>query len=186
MLLVARSAAWHVATPLLPFSRPPVGVGDLTSGLFLANLLHGKTPPEALEHTASAYFAVMQAPRCQLHYHPVAGLRSAWPGCGLPACPLTWSLSREPGDRGRRRVRAAARGGAGRPRRTQAVVRGQAAPRARAFVTGRYFGTRVAIGLRVRVCLPSTRDHDVVVGLAPLLLRRDALLWLLLLLFFAA
>ena len=62
MLLVARSAAWHVATPLLPFSRPPVGVGDLTSGLFLANLLHGKTPPEALEHTASAYFAVMQAP----------------------------------------------------------------------------------------------------------------------------
>ena len=62
MLLVSRSSAWHVATPLLPFSRPPVGVGDLTSGLFLANLLHGKTPPEALEHTASAYFAVMQAP----------------------------------------------------------------------------------------------------------------------------
>ena len=86
MLLVARSAAWHVATPLLPFSRPPVGVGDLTSGLFLANLLHGKTPPEALEHTASAYFAVMQAPRCQLHYHPVAGMHSAWPGCCLPAC----------------------------------------------------------------------------------------------------
>ena len=143
MLLVSRSAAWHVATPLLPFSRPPVGVGDLTSGLFLANLLHGKTPPEALEHTASAYFAVMQAPRGQLNYHPVAGLHSAWPGCRLPACPLTWSLSREPGDRGRRRVRAAARGGAGRPRRTQAVVRGQAAPRARAFVTGRYFGTRV-------------------------------------------
>ena len=28
--------------------------------------------------------------------------------------------------------------------------------------------------------------HDVVVGLAPLLLRRDALLWLLFLLFFAA
>jgi len=36
-------------------------VGDLTSGLFLAGLLHGKTPAEALEHTASAYFAVMQA-----------------------------------------------------------------------------------------------------------------------------
>ena len=61
MLLVARSQAWHVSTPLLPFSRPPVGVGDLTSGLFLAGLLHGKTPPEALEHTAAAYFEVMQA-----------------------------------------------------------------------------------------------------------------------------
>ena len=145
MLLVARSAAWHVATPLLPFSRPPVGVGDLTSGLFLANLLHGKTPPEALEHTASAYFAVMQAP-CVASYTITPSPACTRPGLDaacLPACPLTWSLSREPGVRGRRRVRAAARGGAGRPRRTQAVVRGQAAPRARAFVTGRYFGTRV-------------------------------------------
>ena len=61
MLLVSRSSAWHVATPLLPFSRPPVGVGDLTSGLFLAGLLHGRMPPSALEHTASAYFEVMQA-----------------------------------------------------------------------------------------------------------------------------
>ena len=61
MLLVARTSAWHISTPLLKFSRPPVGVGDLTSGLFLAGLLHGKSPPEALEHTASAYFEVMQA-----------------------------------------------------------------------------------------------------------------------------
>ena len=61
MLLVTRTDAWHCATPLLPFSRPPVGVGDLTSSLFLAGLLHGKSPREALEHTASAYFEVMQA-----------------------------------------------------------------------------------------------------------------------------
>lgn len=61
MLLVSRTEAWHCSTPLLPFSRPPVGVGDLTTGLFLAGLLHGKTPREALEHTAAAYFEVMKA-----------------------------------------------------------------------------------------------------------------------------
>eukprot|EP00325_Prymnesiales_sp_UTEX-LB-985_P023452 CAMPEP_0174735384 /NCGR_PEP_ID=MMETSP1094-20130205/64872_1 /TAXON_ID=156173 /ORGANISM="Chrysochromulina brevifilum, Strain UTEX LB 985" /LENGTH=302 /DNA_ID=CAMNT_0015938341 /DNA_START=69 /DNA_END=977 /DNA_ORIENTATION=+ len=61
MLLVARTQAWHIATPLLPFSRPPVGVGDLTTALFTVGLLHGRSPREALEHTASAYFEVMRA-----------------------------------------------------------------------------------------------------------------------------
>ena len=70
MLLVARSdpaadaataEAWHIATPLLPFTRPPVGVGDLTSALFVAGLLNGRAPRDAFEHTASAYFEVMQA-----------------------------------------------------------------------------------------------------------------------------
>jgi len=61
MLLVMSEDVWHVATPLLPFARPPVGVGDLTSGLFLVKLLQGATPLEALEHTAGAYHAVMQA-----------------------------------------------------------------------------------------------------------------------------
>jgi len=61
MLLVSREEAWHVATPQLPFSRPPVGTGDLTSALFLVGLLHGRTPRAALEHTASAYFEVMRA-----------------------------------------------------------------------------------------------------------------------------
>jgi len=60
MLLVSREEAWHVATPLLPFSRPPVGVGDLTSAVFLAGLLNGLKPRAALEHTASAYFEVMR------------------------------------------------------------------------------------------------------------------------------
>jgi len=67
MLLVERGSGggsggvWHVGTPLLPFSKPPVGVGDLTSALFLVGLLHGKSPKSALEHTASAYFEVMCA-----------------------------------------------------------------------------------------------------------------------------
>lgn len=60
MLLVSRDEAWHVSTPMLPFDRPPVGVGDLTSGLFLANLLHGHAPRAALERTAAAYFEVVQ------------------------------------------------------------------------------------------------------------------------------
>jgi len=61
MLLVSSGEAWHVGTPLLPFDRPPVGVGDLTSALFLANLLKGSSPKQALEHTASAYHEVMLA-----------------------------------------------------------------------------------------------------------------------------
>jgi len=61
MLLVSHDEAWHVSTPLLPFARPPVGVGDLTSGLFLANLLKGVKPRQALENTASAYHEVMVA-----------------------------------------------------------------------------------------------------------------------------
>jgi pyridoxine kinase len=62
MLLVekGRASPWHVSTPLLPFTRPPVGVGDLTSALFLAGLLKGRTPLQALEHTAAAYFEVMR------------------------------------------------------------------------------------------------------------------------------
>ena len=60
MLLVSRSEAWHVQTPLLPFSKAPVGVGDLTSALMTVGLLHGRTPRDALEHTASAYYEVMR------------------------------------------------------------------------------------------------------------------------------
>lgn len=61
MLLVSAREAWHVATPLLPFDRPPVGVGDLTSALFLANLLRGCSPKQSLENTASSYHEVMRA-----------------------------------------------------------------------------------------------------------------------------
>merc|ERR1711865_141814 len=61
MLCVTADDVLHVATPLLPFDRPPVGTGDLTSGMFLVKLLQGSTPRDALEHTAGAYHAVMQA-----------------------------------------------------------------------------------------------------------------------------
>lgn len=60
MLLVSTSEIWHISRPLIDFGvRQPVGVGDLTSGLLLANLLLGKSHKEALEHTTSAVYAVM-------------------------------------------------------------------------------------------------------------------------------
>lgn len=61
MLLVSKTDVWHIQRPLVDFGeRQPVGVGDLTSGLFLADLLLGKTPLDAFEHTTSAVYAVMQ------------------------------------------------------------------------------------------------------------------------------
>lgn len=60
MLLVTADEAWHIARPLVDFGvRQPVGVGDLTSGLLLVNLLHGKTLQEALEHVTAAVYEVM-------------------------------------------------------------------------------------------------------------------------------
>ncbi|MCO6544672.1 MAG: pyridoxal kinase PdxY [Gilliamella sp.] len=60
MLLVTSDEAWHIDRPLVDFGvRQPVGVGDMTSGLFLANILLGKSLVEALEHTTSAVYAVM-------------------------------------------------------------------------------------------------------------------------------
>lgn len=59
MLLVTKDGTWHVAAPLLHFDRAPVGVGDLTSGVFLAKRLLGGSWPEALQHTAGAYNDVM-------------------------------------------------------------------------------------------------------------------------------
>lgn len=50
-----------MSVPMLPFDRPPVGVGDLTSGVMLAKRLRGASWVESLEHTAAAYYAVMQA-----------------------------------------------------------------------------------------------------------------------------
>jgi pyridoxine kinase len=62
MLLVTKGGdAWHISTPLLPFAKAPVGAGDLTSGLFLANYLQGKSPLDCLELTTASYFAVMEA-----------------------------------------------------------------------------------------------------------------------------
>lgn len=60
MLLVTADEAWHISRPLVDFgTRQPVGVGDLTSGLLLVNLLKGKTLDKALEHTAAAVYEVI-------------------------------------------------------------------------------------------------------------------------------
>ncbi len=59
MLVVTADEAWHGSRPLYPFSRHPVGVGDLTSGIFLARLLKGDTVRAAFEHTLAAVDAVL-------------------------------------------------------------------------------------------------------------------------------
>lgn len=60
MLLVTAQEAWHISRPLINFGvRQPVGVGDLTSGLLLVNLLKGETLKQSLEHTTAAVYEVM-------------------------------------------------------------------------------------------------------------------------------
>ncbi|EIJ70616.1 MULTISPECIES: pyridoxal kinase PdxY [Pasteurellaceae] len=60
MLLATPEGIWHITRPLYEFAKEPVGVGDLTSGLFLANLLNGKSDVEAFEHTANAVNDIMR------------------------------------------------------------------------------------------------------------------------------
>lgn len=60
MLLATEEGIWHLSRPLYKIAKEPVGVGDLTSGLFLANLLNGKSDIEAFEHTANAVNDVMR------------------------------------------------------------------------------------------------------------------------------
>ncbi|MDR0219494.1 MAG: pyridoxal kinase PdxY [Enterobacteriaceae bacterium] len=65
MLLVTKENSWHISRPLIDTGeRQPVGVGDLTSGLFLVNLL--KSPSltnavlqTALEHITAGVYEVM-------------------------------------------------------------------------------------------------------------------------------
>ncbi|MGL5007135.1 MAG: pyridoxal kinase PdxY [Plesiomonas sp.] len=59
MLLVSQQQILHISRPLHDFDRQPVGVGDLTSAVFLANLLNGKTEQDAFEHTTNAINDVM-------------------------------------------------------------------------------------------------------------------------------
>ncbi|WGE41805.1 pyridoxal kinase PdxY [Actinobacillus equuli] len=60
MLFATAEGIWHISRPLYQFDKEPVGVGDLTAGLFLANLLNGKSDLEAFEHTANAVNDVME------------------------------------------------------------------------------------------------------------------------------
>jgi pyridoxine kinase len=59
MLLVTAEGSWHLRRPLLAFPRQPVGVGDLTSGLFLARVLLGDDLLTAFEFTAAAVHEVL-------------------------------------------------------------------------------------------------------------------------------
>ncbi|WP_075182083.1 pyridoxal kinase PdxY [Pantoea sp. 1.19] len=62
MLLVTADEAWHISRPLVDFGvRQPVGVGDLTSGLLLVDLLQGLPLDRALEHITAAVYEVMIA-----------------------------------------------------------------------------------------------------------------------------
>jgi pyridoxine kinase len=59
MLLVTAEDSWHLRRPLLAFPRQPVGVGDLTSGLFLARVLLGDSWVAAFEFAAEAVHEVL-------------------------------------------------------------------------------------------------------------------------------
>ncbi|MFZ7198202.1 pyridoxal kinase PdxY [Avibacterium avium] len=68
MLLANQEGIWHISRPLHQFNKEPVGVGDLTAGLFMANLLNGKSDLDAFEHTANAVNDVMSVTQQQQAY----------------------------------------------------------------------------------------------------------------------
>jgi pyridoxine kinase len=59
MVAVGDGGAWTARTPRLPINPP--GAGDLTSAVFLANVLDGHSLADALARTTSSVFAVMEA-----------------------------------------------------------------------------------------------------------------------------
>ncbi|NQZ94380.1 MAG: pyridoxal kinase PdxY [Moritella sp.] len=61
MLLATADGYFHITRPLYDFDRQPVGVGDLISGVMLANLLAGHSPVDAFELTNAAVDGVLQA-----------------------------------------------------------------------------------------------------------------------------
>lgn len=60
MLVVTEREAWMGQRPLYPFARQPVGVGDLTSAVFVARTLLGDSIRAAFEHTLAAVNAVVK------------------------------------------------------------------------------------------------------------------------------
>ncbi len=59
MVAASGEGAWSVRTPRLAVNPP--GAGDLTTAVFLANLLSGHDLPTTLARTTSAVFAVVEA-----------------------------------------------------------------------------------------------------------------------------
>ncbi|WP_321902895.1 pyridoxal kinase PdxY [Paraburkholderia tropica] len=60
MLVVSEREAWLAQRPLYPFARQPVGVGDITSAIFVARLMLGDSLRRAFEHTLAAVNAVVR------------------------------------------------------------------------------------------------------------------------------
>ncbi|CAI2432877.1 pyridoxal kinase PdxY [Serratia proteamaculans] len=92
MLLVTASEAWHISRPLVDFGeRQPVGVGDLTSGLLLVNLLKGEALDKALEHVTAAVYEVMLTTQAMGQYElqvVAAQDRIVQPSCEFKAVKL--------------------------------------------------------------------------------------------------
>jgi pyridoxine kinase len=61
MLVVTQHEAWVGQRPLYPFARQPVGVGDVTSAVFVARQMLGDALRPAFEHTLAAVNAVVKA-----------------------------------------------------------------------------------------------------------------------------
>lgn len=61
LLVVTKNEAWMSQHPRYPFARQPVGVGELTSAVFVARRLAGDPVRAAFEHTAAAVHAVLKA-----------------------------------------------------------------------------------------------------------------------------
>jgi pyridoxine kinase len=61
LLAVTASEAWMSQYPRYPFARQPVGVSELTSGIFVARRLSGDSVRTALEHTSAAVHAVLKS-----------------------------------------------------------------------------------------------------------------------------
>jgi pyridoxine kinase len=59
MVTVSPEGAWLCRTPRLSVSPP--GAGDLTTAVFLANLLNGHGTAEALARTTSSVYAIVAA-----------------------------------------------------------------------------------------------------------------------------
>lgn len=68
MLLATADGYFHISRPLYDFALQPVGVGDLISGIMLANLLAKYEPVAAFERTNAAVDAVLKETYAQGSY----------------------------------------------------------------------------------------------------------------------
>lgn len=75
-IVVTRAGAWRVETPRLPVR--PVGTGDLLTALYTAARLQGSPPVDALSHSVSGTFAIVEEGRTRgLYELPLAQLGAA-------------------------------------------------------------------------------------------------------------